>query len=436
MRYGSKTCNSNADLDPFSSRKVKETLLDNSVLILFIIICGIGLVYANQPGSYIVDQVVTRFFRNLVLVLSLLIPVWAGMGLNFSIVVGAMSAQAGLIMTLNYNITGINGIASSFLFGAPIAVFLGILTGRLFNRTKGQEMITGMILGYFANGIYQLIFMYLCGPVIPIHNKSIMLNNGIGINGIVTFDQSLNGALDKLWKIPLDHALWLVIGIITVIYIINTLLSVKRNSMRLNAHPFIVPVILIMCSVALYLCSKHYKAFITTCLFTKVPVATATISVMVCMLITFLGETKLGSDIKTVGQSIPIASSSGIKVNKTRIVAIAISTLLAALGQVIYLQNMGTLTTYSAADQIGTFSVAALLVGGASIKRANIGQAILGTILFHTMFVVAPIAGKNIFGDAQIGEYFRVFVSYAVIALALALHAWKTLLVEKRNKKH
>ena len=142
-------------------------LLDKSVLILFLFICSIGLVYANQPASYVVDQVITRLFRNIILVLSLIVPVWAGMGLNFSIVVGAMSAQAGLIIALNYEVMGIAGIVVAFLASVPIAVMLGILTGKLFNRTKGQEMITGMILGYFANGVYQLIFMYLCGTIIP-----------------------------------------------------------------------------------------------------------------------------------------------------------------------------------------------------------------------------------------------------------------------------
>lgn len=41
------------------------------------------------------------------------------------------------------------------------------------------------------------------------------------------------------------------------------------------------------------------------------------------------------------------------------------------------------------------------------------------------MFVVSPMAGKYLVGDAQIGEYFRVFVCYAIISLALVLHAWR-----------
>lgn len=70
------------------------------------------------------------------------------------------------------------------------------------------------------------------------------------------------------------------------------------------------------------------------------------------------------------------------------------------------------------------YAGAAILVGGASIKKATNGQALLGCILFHLLFIVAPSAGKNLFGDAAIGEYFRVFISYGVIALALVMYAW------------
>ena len=31
-------------------------------------------------------------------------------------------------------------------------------------------------------------------------------------------------------------------------------------------------------------------------------------------------------------------------------------------------------------------------------------QALVGCVLFHLMFILAPAAGKNLFGDAAIGE--------------------------------
>ena len=124
-------------------------------------------------------------------------------------------------------------------------------------------------------------------------------------------------------------------------------------------------------------------------------------------------------------QSRTVANAAGINVDRTRIIAMIFSTVLASWGQLIFLQNVGTISTYGAHTQVGQFAIAALLVGGASVQKATNKQALLGIVLFHTLFIVSPLAGKELFGDPVIGEYFRVFVSYGVIALALAMHAWK-----------
>lgn len=129
--------------------------------------------------------------------------------------------------------------------------------------------------------------------------------------------------------------------------------------------------------------------------------------------------------MRAVGQSRTAANAAGINVDRTRIIAMILSTVLGGWGQLIYLQNVGTLSTYGAHIQVGQFSIAALLVGGASVQKATNKQALLGIVLFHTLFIVSPLAGKELFGDAVIGEYFRLFVSYGVIAMALAMHAWK-----------
>ena len=129
--------------------------------------------------------------------------------------------------------------------------------------------------------------------------------------------------------------------------------------------------------------------------------------------------------MRAVGQDMGVAQAAGINVDRTRIVAIIMSTVLAGFGQIIYLQNIGNFPTYTAHSQIGMFCIAALLVGGASVEKASIGNVFLGVILFHTMFIVAPKAGVTITGDAMIGEYFRVFVSYGVITLALVMYEIK-----------
>ena len=71
------------------------------------------------------------------------------------------------------------------------------------------------------------------------------------------------------------------------------------------------------------------------------------------------------------------------------------------------------------------FAIASLLVGGASVTKATIPNVFLGVVLFHLMFVVSPMAGKYLIGEAQLGEFFRVFISYGVIAIALVLYSWR-----------
>ena len=151
--------------------------------------------------------------------------------------------------------------------------------------------------------------------------------------------------------------------------------------------------------------------------------------------IKFLVKTKLGQDFRALGQDINIAEVSGIKTDRIRLIAITISTVLAAWGQVIFLQNIGTLNTYNSHEQVGMFAIAALLVGGASVTKATISEAIVGTLLFHTLFIVSPFAGKNLFGDAQIGEYFRSFIAYGVIAVSLVLHAWQKYMNARNREK-
>ena len=157
----------------------------------------------------------------------------------------------------------------------------------------------------------------------------------------------------------------------------------------------------------------------------KIPVLTFIIIALFCLFIVWFRKTKLGQDMRAVGQDMEVARDAGIKVERTRIISIVMSTVFSGFGMIIYLQNMGNIATYSSHSQIGMFCIAALLVGGASVDKASIGNVFLGVILFHTMFIVAPSAGAKITGDSMIGEYFRVFVSYAVITVALIMYETK-----------
>ncbi len=414
--------------------KIKSVLLDNIVVIIFVILCLIGVELSQMTWGFIMNELVARLARNLFLVLSLIIPVVAGMGLNFSIVIGAMAAQIALITVTHWGITGLSGLLVTTAITIPLAMVFGYLTGVILNKTRGQEMIAGMILGFFTNGLYQFLFLFLVGTLIVINNPTLILSTGVGVKNTV----DLAGM-----KYSLDHALNFIpffknltfvkatIGISFVMLLVSVYLFYKaKKENRTDKYSSIITKIVVYAAlVGIFVAISTQKTLINNI---KFPAATFMMVGLICLFTWFIMKTKMGQDFRTVGQDMHIAEVSGINVSKTRIRAIVISTVLAGIGQIIFMQNMGILNTYGGHEQVGMYAIAAIVVGGASVSRATIGQAILGTALFHTLFIVSPQAGKNIFGDAQIGEYFRVFVSYGVIGLSLALYAWK----QVKEKKH
>lgn len=402
----------------------KSFFVENSVPIVFLIISAIGIKYSGVNGAIIMSDVVSRFARNGFFVISLLFPVLAGMGLNFGIVVGAMAGQIGLFVVTVMGITGIRGVLVASLIALPFAILFGWLSALLSNKTKGQEMLSSMFVGYFAHGLYLLLFLFILGGVIKIDAPTIMMPNGVGVRN--TLDLSgIKYAIDNIFKVDI----FTFIIMLSVLALIITAVSYFKNK-KLNIKALALGIILMIVGIAGYTMPMFlmYKRVV------KIPVVTYALIVLLCGFVTFFFKTKLGQDMKAVGQNMEIAEVSGINVNKVRIIATVISVVLAAWGQIIFCQNMGTLATHTAHQNVGMFASAALLIGGASVSKATIPQAILGTVLFHLLFNVSPMAGKNIFGSAVIGEYFRVFIAYGVIALAIALHAWKQ--ASEKTKKN
>ncbi|AEE15787.1 ABC transporter permease subunit [Treponema brennaborense] len=345
---------------------VKSFLANNLVAVIFLILTVVSIPLSGFSAPYIINEILSRIGRNAFLVFSLILPIMAGMGINFGMVLGAMAGQIGLIFAMDWQLAGIEGIVFAALIGLPISVFLGWIAGSILNRARGREMVTSYILGFFFNGIYQFVVLYLFGSVIPMHNKAISLSRGYGVRN------TLN--LEPVRQV-LDNSLMITVGGI------------------------------------------------------KIPMLAYLIIGVLCVFIVWFKKTKLGQDMRAVGQDQIVSNTAGIPVEKTRILAIVISTVLACFGQIIFLQNMGNMNTYNAHDQTGFFAAAAILVGGATVSKATIPNCFAGVLLLHLMYIVVPRAGQNVFGDGNIGEYFRQFIGYGVIALSLVIHAWRT----KRN---
>jgi len=473
------------------NKKISDFLFKNKVVILFLLLCVGATAASKQPLTFVIPELFTRIARNAFIVLALIIPVITGLGLNFGIVAGAMAAQIALFLTTYWGFTGVGGFFITVALATPIVLVFGFLVGKLFNLVKGNEMIAGLILGYFADGIYQLIFLFVFGGVIAMNNPTLMIATGVGVKNTIDLKDTVKYALDTIPMLTvLEIGFYLVIAglLFTTIHkrIKKQAVNWKDTALKaaaavfVYALTFIGPVEQFLSSDRLLLLSavelgclsvvlwqlfqivrhkmtKHtgagsfgkrdtfdirralvfivlagavygltyIPALFNVLIAVQLPVMTYICIGTLCVFNNLLMRTRLGQNMRAVGQNRAVANSAGIDVDKTRIIAMLFSTVLASWGQLIYLQNIGTMSTYGAHTQVGQFAIAALLVGGASVQKATNKNALLGIVLFHTLFIVSPLAGKELFGDPVIGEYFRVFVSYGVIAMALAMHAWK-----------
>lgn len=406
--------------------EARAILRDNAVTIMFVALCVICLAFSGQTVPYVMYELFGRMSRNAFIVLALILPIVAGMGINFAITIGAMAAQISALWMMEWGVSGLLGFLAAMLMTVPIAAFFGYLIGKLMNKMKGQEMIGGLILGYFANGLYQLLFLFIFGNLIPLNAPGLVIKGSTGVANTIDLstDRGFKYALDNIWKLPFDKALYVVCAAIVLIAVVMLLLK------KANKKSVIVAVAGSVAAVLLYQIPAVANLFSMV----NVPMFTFIVIGLLCLFNTALMKTRLGQQFRAVGQNRTVANASGINVNRVRVIAIMISTVLAGWGQLIFVQNMGSFQTYGAHEQVGLYAGAAILVGGASIRKANNSQALLGCILFHLLFILAPSAGKNLFGDAAIGEYFRVFISYGVIAMALVMHAWKGIQGKRRKK--
>ncbi|MBE6037862.1 MAG: ABC transporter permease [Anaerofustis stercorihominis] len=476
-------------------KEIGRNILKQKVVLMFVALTAFGILMADTSLAFIISEVVGRFSRNSFLVLALIIPVLAGLGLNFGITVGAMAIQIGVFISVYNGFTGVTALLVAIAIGIPLAILFGWLLGKLYNKTKGVEMITGLVVAYLADGFYQLLFLFIFGGVIKMDESTgLIIPGGVGVKNTIDLDGSLKGVIDNMNFVNVAAVLLVIFIIVGIVGIVIK----RKNGMdsKSDVQKFVLKVVVFAALVAFGKTPFFAETFGTDKILFINAVRVASICMLAMALIKFVSEkvfdkdeefnmagfaiknvggpvalyaltllkpiqdmfflskipmasyiciggiimfnkwilsTKLGQDMRTVGQSRSVANSSGINVDKVRVIATIFSTVLAAFGQLIYLQSLGTLATYNQHTSVGQYSVAALLAGGASIVAANNGHGIVGVLIFHALFVVAPLAADTLLGNALLGEYFRVFVCYGVIALALAMHAWKK--SPKKDKK-
>ena len=153
-----------------------------------------------------------------------------------------------------------------------------------------------------------------------------------------------------------------------------------------------------------------------------IPTGTLLLFALACFLVGLFFRTRAGITISAARSNPRFARAAGISDERTRIQATLFSTLLGAVGIVIFAQSYGFVQLYTAPLLMAFPAVACLLIGGGSLQRATLTHVVIGTFLFQSILTVAlPVTSQVIQGD--ISETARLIIQNGMILYALTRKA-------------
>ncbi|MCL2152324.1 MAG: ABC transporter permease [Oscillospiraceae bacterium] len=303
--------------------------------------------------QFAITDVIGRFGMNLVLILSLVPMIQSGCGLNFGVPLGIVSGAFGTVCSIELQVTGYLGILTAIAIGCLFAAVVGLLYGYILNRIKGDEMIISTYIGM------AFVALMSFGWIKFLPFKNPILLYGFGGDGMKP-----QIPLDKNWAGVLDNFLHFKIGRII-----------------------------------------------------DVPVGMLLFGGLCCFLMWVFFRSKLGTAMTAVGSNPEYAQASGVNINKIRIISVVMSTVIAALGIIVYYQHYTFVQLYVAPLNLTLPTVAAVLIGGAALRKASITNVLIGTFLFQGIITVGPMVAGEAFGD--IAEALRMVISNGMVLYAL-----------------
>ncbi len=309
---------------------------------------------------------------------------------------------------------------------------------------QGQNMATLLSDSLIRFGM-NLIFALAMLPAIQ---SGIGLNMGLAIGivcglfgGLVSIEWGMQSWAGLFCAIGVSLAVGTVVG-----YIYGKLLNTVKGSEMLIGNYLGSSVVYLLCMFwyvapfknagiiwpmggngvrATITISGYYEKILNNVLAVKIlgvsiPTGLFLFVFGVCFLVHIFTKSKTGVALQAAGNNPLYANSVGINVDSARIIGAALSTILGALGIVIYAQTYGFYQMYEAPLTMAFTPMAAVLLGGATMKKVSVWHVIIGTFLFQTMLTAALPVASLLMPQGDLSEVFRIIASNGIILYALS----------------
>ena len=368
---------------------------------------------------------------------------------------GMNPGMAGTIMrqgrTMAISAVGLVILAAAVLFYTPLVTSLGVprlIIGMFFILLCLMVLIFNMSLpNQLANTLVRLgMNGVLVLSMLPGIQCGISLNLGMTIGiiaglvgGLLCIELELSGFVGFLFAISVGLLIAAVVG-----YLYGMLLNrLKGDEMSVTTYvgfsvvslmsigwlvlPFTSPVMKwplgdgLRTTIGLQSAYKHVlNNFLAFEIFgVTIPTGLLLFFALCCFLMWLFMRSKTGIAMSAAGANPRFAAATGINVDKMRILGTVLSTMLAAVGIIVYGQSYGFMQLYQAPRQMGFLAASAILIGGASTSRAKISHVVIGTFLFQGILTLGMPVANALIPGSTISETLRILISNGIILYAL-----------------
>ncbi len=335
------------------------------VVIAFLLVLMVSVFPLGINPGMIYGDILVRVGMNGFLVLAMMMSILCGAGLNFGLPIGILCGLVGGSIAVQFNWNGLSGFWGACIVSIPFAILAGYAYAYILNHVKGSEMTVGNYLAFSTVSLMSIAWL-----VLPYSNPKIVWPmTGIGLRTTMTLEDNFDRVLDNFLKVDFEE------------------MGILQNSA--NWADFSIPTGLLL------------------------------VFALGCVIMWLFMKTKAGVIMRCSGGNPQFCRTLGIHNDRVRTFGIIGSTVIAAIGINIYSQSYGFYQFYSAPLMMAFPAMAAILIGGATPKRADISNVVLGVCLFQGLLTLATPVANAVINTGSISEVVRTIVQNGIILYAL-----------------
>lgn len=344
-----------------ASYGVPRLIITGFLLLLLIMTPFVGVNLVMQ-----VTNIINRFSWNAVLVLAMVPMIHSGCGLNFGLPLAITCGLLGGTLSIQLGFEGPASFVMAVILATPFAILFGLGYGTLLNRIKGGEMMIATYVGFSVMSFFCMMWLLLPYDA----PKMVYGLSASGLRPTISLDGFYNQTLASFLEIDFGEI-------------------ARTTGISLGPLENLV-----------------------------IPTGSLLVFALLAFLMWAFLHTKTGTAMTAVGSNPTFARAAGINVDRVRTLSVIMSSWLGAIGILVYQQGFGFMQLYNAPNNLTMPTVAAILIGGALVNKATIGNVIIGTILFQGIVTMTPTVMNSAI-HMDMSEVIRIIVSNGMILYAL-----------------